>query len=159
MMVLTDLKGGNIMLGGISFQLAIICFYAIFMVEFFVRWWKDKPVDKQWKLRRDAKTEFQYHQRQDASGKMKIMITALLFSSLCLFIRWVVRNISSFQKWRLTMRKWCLPSHRVAGWLGRKNHSHPSVFQCTGWCYDHFGDVCIQPSASWIAFETSNRRR
>jgi hypothetical protein len=85
--VLIGVQGGNIMLGGISFQLAIICFYAIFMVEFFVRWWKDKPVGKQWKLRRDAKSESQYHQRSEASGKMKIMITALVFASLCLFIR------------------------------------------------------------------------
>ncbi|KAF8901514.1 RTA1-domain-containing protein [Gymnopilus junonius] len=92
--------GGHIMLGGISFQLAVIVIYALCAIEFYVRYTKKWPV-------RRIKTEDHPAEQQERalgqeglmSGKITLMSVALLFSTTCLFIRSVYRTIELTDGW------------------------------------------------------------
>ncbi|KIM85171.1 hypothetical protein PILCRDRAFT_817160 [Piloderma croceum F 1598] len=87
-------NGGHIMLGGIGFQMVSITVYVICAIEFFVRFWKNKPV------RGDDtshKTEEGWTARMDI--QMKIMIIGVTFNTTCLFIRAVYRTIELADGW------------------------------------------------------------
>ncbi|KAJ8509286.1 hypothetical protein ONZ45_g8529 [Pleurotus djamor] len=87
--------GGNIMLGGIVFQLVAITVYSICAFEFFMRYLYDRPVRSVAKpIGRD----------QDATrglldARLKLMTGALFFSTLLLFIRSVYRTIELADGW------------------------------------------------------------
>ncbi|KAF8878969.1 RTA-like protein, partial [Infundibulicybe gibba] len=79
--------GVKIMLGGVVFQLAIIVAYALLGVEFFVRYLKDAPL--KWKSPSKAN---EGSARGLLDKHMQILITSLVFSTTCLFIRSVYRT-------------------------------------------------------------------
>ncbi|KAK0488432.1 RTA1-like protein [Armillaria novae-zelandiae] len=82
-------KGGHIMLIGVAFQLAVITLYSILGIEFFARYLTDTPVQKrEW----DQK-------RGDLTLNLRLMITALAFSTICLFIRAEYRVIELEDGW------------------------------------------------------------
>ncbi|KAK0207348.1 RTA1-like protein [Armillaria fumosa] len=82
-------KGGHIMLIGVAFQLAVITLYSILGIEFFARYLTDTPVQKRvW----DQK-------RGDLTPNLKLMIAALTFSTICLFIRAEYRVIELEDGW------------------------------------------------------------
>ncbi|KAF8965860.1 RTA1-like protein [Flammula alnicola] len=92
---LNPTPGGNIMLGGISFQLFTITIYAMCASEFYVRY------SRNWPIRR-ASGETKDEGLRDGEpmgGKISLMSAALLFSTTCLFIRAVYRTIELSNGW------------------------------------------------------------
>jgi len=77
------------MLGGIVFQLVSLTIYAICATEFILRFFWDKPI-------RETLRE---KPRDLVNTRMKIMIGALVFSTICLFIRAVYRTIELSDGW------------------------------------------------------------
>ncbi|TFK97971.1 RTA1-domain-containing protein [Pterulicium gracile] len=83
--------GGNIMLGGIVFQTAVIIAYSIITIEFMWRYLKDKPIAN----RASVKTG-----RGFLYTKLKWMIAALCVCTTLLFIRAIYRIIELSEGWR-----------------------------------------------------------
>jgi RTA1 like protein len=73
--------GGNIMLGGIVFQTVALVFYLLLASEFIIRYVKEKPIQRAF--------------NEPPSGNytldknLKSMLSALIFGSLLLLIRYV----------------------------------------------------------------------
>lgn len=80
--------GGNIMLGGIAFQMAAITIYIILASEFVIRFLCDKPV------RSDAGPGTHYF-----DSRTRLMIFGLGLSAVLLFIRSVYRMIELADGW------------------------------------------------------------
>ncbi|EAU86411.2 hypothetical protein CC1G_05405 [Coprinopsis cinerea okayama7 len=86
-------RGGNIMLGGIAFQLSVIVFYSILVLEYFTRFMKDRPVNTIKPSHKD------YAPRGELTKELKFMLAALSFNTLCLFIRAIYRTIELVDGW------------------------------------------------------------
>jgi hypothetical protein len=104
------------MLAGIVFQLAAIVVYFLCEVEFFLRFFKDRPFARKVT---DADTG-----RGELTTKMKIMVLALLFSTTCLFIRSVYRTAELADGWtghvihtQVLFSKFILPSSNLINLL------------------------------------------
>lgn len=69
------------MLGGIVFQLAAIIAYVLCELEFFLRYIQDRPFRK-------AALVNGKSARGVLSPKIQVMVYVLLFSTVCLFIRY-----------------------------------------------------------------------
>lgn len=69
------------MLAGIVFQLAAIVVYMALAAEFIVRYLHDRPVRR---IAAEKAAALHY-----LSGNYKWMLSALAFSSICIFIRYV----------------------------------------------------------------------
>ncbi|KAG7442719.1 RTA1-domain-containing protein [Guyanagaster necrorhizus] len=97
--------GGNIMLGGIVFQLVVISCYAILAAEFLVRYRKNRPIYSRFgssTMRQSEATlpiNEQYF-RGELSSKIRLMIIALAFNTLCLYIRAIYRTIELSDGWK-----------------------------------------------------------
>ncbi|KIY69074.1 RTA1 like protein [Cylindrobasidium torrendii FP15055 ss-10] len=93
--------GGNIMLGGIIFQLVVIVVYTTLSAEFFWRYATDHPVSS--KLpgnARDSQSTLSTHtMRGELSGRSRLMVGALCFNLLVLFIRAIYRTIELSDGW------------------------------------------------------------
>ncbi|KAF8217435.1 RTA1 like protein-domain-containing protein [Mycena galopus ATCC 62051] len=86
--------GAHIMLAGIIFQMITISIYILLAIEFFIRYFTDKPVGGR---------EAVYHSlgvntasrggKGELDGKLRIMIGALAFNTTCLLIRAIYRTI------------------------------------------------------------------
>ncbi|TFK26843.1 RTA1-domain-containing protein [Coprinopsis marcescibilis] len=87
-------RGGNIMLGGIAFQLFVIVVYSILAVEYIVRYNNDWAVSKS--VGPDDKT---YTPRGQMTKNTKLMLFALLFNTLCLFVRAIYRAVELAEGW------------------------------------------------------------
>ncbi|KAH8831578.1 RTA1-domain-containing protein [Flagelloscypha sp. PMI_526] len=74
-------KGGNIMLGGIAFQLVVLTFATIFAGEYFIRYILDKPL------------------RGYIDAKTRTMMLTMCFVTLLLMIRAVYRTIELADGW------------------------------------------------------------
>jgi len=87
--------GGNIMLGGIIFQMIAVTFYMILAVEFIVRYVNDKP--------------FQRANNQPPTGNyfldknMKTMLSGLAISSVLIYIRSMYRVVELADGWSGTI--------------------------------------------------------
>ncbi|KAF9464056.1 RTA1-like protein [Collybia nuda] len=88
--------GGNIMLGGIIFQMATITIYVICAIEFFVRYFKRRPVRSVPLNAADGKES---SIRGYMDKRLKIMSIGLSFSTVCLFIRSIYRTIELVDGW------------------------------------------------------------
>ncbi|KAJ7036730.1 RTA1 like protein [Mycena alexandri] len=86
---LNPAKGGNVMLGGIVFQMVTITVYVFCAGEFLVRYLKNRPIGS---ASAPATTP-------PLGRKMKILISALVFNTTCLFIRAVYRVIELSDGW------------------------------------------------------------
>ncbi|KIM37554.1 hypothetical protein M413DRAFT_448364 [Hebeloma cylindrosporum] len=82
-------RGANIMLGGIVFQLAVIVFYSILAVEYYIRYHKRAPIA--------SKAGMQA--RGECTWKLKMMTYTLAFSTTLLFIRAIYRTIELSEGW------------------------------------------------------------
>ncbi|EJD04117.1 RTA1-domain-containing protein [Fomitiporia mediterranea MF3/22] len=80
--------GGNIMLGGIVFQLIAITIYIILGIEFFYRYLSDKP------RRQEAIAT-----RGSFDRRIQLMVIGLSFSTSCLLIRAIYRTIELADGW------------------------------------------------------------
>ncbi|RXW22085.1 hypothetical protein EST38_g3773 [Candolleomyces aberdarensis] len=89
--------GARVMLGGIAFQLAVIVLYAICAVEFVVRYVKDWPLRAVKTV--DSQASLQISGRGELTKKLKVMLCALAFSTIVLFIRAVYRLIELADGW------------------------------------------------------------
>jgi len=87
--------GGRIMLAGIAVQVAAITLYAITATEFLVRFLYDKPFDRPAHLTIRGTHPFDI--------KMKIMVAAMVFATLCLFIRSIYRLVELTDGWSGTI--------------------------------------------------------
>jgi len=76
-------------LGGIVFQLVSLIVYVICATEFFLRFFKDKPIRK----------ALNGQPKEVVNPRMMMMIRALIFSTVCLFIRAVYRTIELADGW------------------------------------------------------------
>lgn len=102
-----DLKGAklgsNVMLAGIIFQLVVITFYAILACEFLVRYTHDRPVARLFARKKRSDSLVTLSSPNTPRGildtKIKIMIFALAFNTLCLFIRAIYRTIELADGW------------------------------------------------------------
>lgn len=81
-------QGGNIMLGGIAFQLGVIVLFSTFTADYLVRYF--------WKRPTSVKAEFT---RGPLHKDIKLMIAAVAFNVTCLFIRGVYRTIELSDGW------------------------------------------------------------
>ncbi|KAF9072979.1 RTA1-like protein [Rhodocollybia butyracea] len=85
--------GGNIMLGGIVFQLTVISVYAICGTEFFIRYYRDQPI-------RDPGTLHEgFVRRGVLTRRLKLQAFALVLMTTCLWIRSVYRTIELADGW------------------------------------------------------------
>ncbi|PBK89674.1 RTA1-domain-containing protein [Armillaria gallica] len=91
-------KGGNIMLGGIVFQLVVITVYVICAAEFLVRYIKDIPI-RTANSQVDVVSKKPVYSRGVMSGKSLLMLGALALSTLFLYIRAVYRTIELSDGW------------------------------------------------------------
>ncbi|KAF6744171.1 RTA1-like protein [Ephemerocybe angulata] len=80
--------GGNIMLGGIAFQLLVIAVFFICAIEVIYRYLKDRPVPSAVPGERGTLTP-----------KLKIMVGALALSTIVLLIRAIYRTIELADGW------------------------------------------------------------
>ncbi|KAL1718144.1 RTA1 like protein-domain-containing protein [Schizophyllum commune] len=83
-------KGGNIMLGGICFQLAVIVFFIIVSAEYVYRYANDSPA----KRTGEADTH-----RGPLTKKMLLLFSSVSFVLVCLFIRSIYRTIELSDGW------------------------------------------------------------
>jgi len=81
-------RGSRIMLGGIAFQFAVIIIFSVFGIDFFLHYVRDRRV------RNDGSA------RGVLTPRLKLMLAALAFSALTLFIRSVYRIIELQGGWR-----------------------------------------------------------
>jgi len=79
-------QGANIMLGGIVFQLAVIVVFSICFIEYFIRYAKHAPI-------RAEST------RGEITRKLMMMLGAVAFVTLLLFIRAIYRTIELAGGW------------------------------------------------------------
>ncbi|KAF8797441.1 hypothetical protein BYT27DRAFT_7237264 [Phlegmacium glaucopus] len=94
-------KGGRITLGGIGFQLFVIVVYVFCAGEFFIRYLQRLPV------RGGAAESSEYNNSKleftkgtgGMNHKTRLMVVALIFSTLCLLIRAVYRTIELSNGW------------------------------------------------------------
>ncbi|KAF4617304.1 hypothetical protein D9613_006279 [Agrocybe pediades] len=108
--------GGRVMLGGISFQLVTISIYALCSLEYYIRYFLNKPIRRHDALASSTmSTASSMHtfeenhkmrdditlppQRAPLTKKLTIMSGALLFSTTCLFIRAIYRLIELSDGW------------------------------------------------------------
>ncbi|SJL17058.1 related to RTA1 domain protein [Armillaria ostoyae] len=95
--------GSNVMLAGIVFQLVVITFYAILACEFLVRYTHNRPVSKLFARKKRSDSLVTLSSPNTPRGfmdtKIKIMIFALAFNTLCLFIRAIYRTIELADGW------------------------------------------------------------
>ncbi|KAK0222325.1 RTA1 like protein-domain-containing protein [Armillaria fumosa] len=95
--------GSNVMLAGIVFQLVVITFYAILACEFLVRYTHNRPVARLFARRKRSDSLVTLSSPNPPRGfldtKIKIMIFALAFNTLCLFIRSIYRTIELADGW------------------------------------------------------------
>lgn len=86
-------QGGNIMLGGIVFQLVAIVAYVILASEFLLRYYHDSPVRYSYsatvtdKDGNAAKVAGEEGRRGKVDRKMKMMLLGMVGMTVCLFIR------------------------------------------------------------------------
>ncbi|KAF8916463.1 RTA1 like protein-domain-containing protein [Mucidula mucida] len=95
-------KGGNVMLGGIVFQLVVITFYALFAAEFIWRYYTDRPVSS-FSKNSEASINKPVHFRGVLSRKLSIMLLALVFEAVFLYIRAIYRTIELSDGWNGTI--------------------------------------------------------
>ncbi|KAJ2915434.1 hypothetical protein MD484_g4984, partial [Candolleomyces efflorescens] len=89
--------GGRVMLGGIAFQLVVIVVFSICGTEFIVRYLKDWPLGNVETV--DSEESLQLSKRGELTTKLKVMLSALTFSTIVLFIRAVYRLIELADGW------------------------------------------------------------
>ncbi|KAI0026998.1 RTA1 like protein-domain-containing protein, partial [Vararia minispora EC-137] len=82
--------GGNIMLGGIIFQLVAIILYSSLATEFFLRYVKDRP------LRHDSVA---YQKRTKTTGRTKLLLLGMVLMTIFLFIRSIYRTVELAGGW------------------------------------------------------------
>ncbi|TFK57102.1 RTA1 like protein [Heliocybe sulcata] len=98
-------KGGNIMLGGIAFQLAAICIYVACALEFFTRYLLDRPVRKvETRQRQGSSSTLHEHDglaptRGHLDRRLSLMVFGLGLSTVFIFIRSVYRTIELNDGW------------------------------------------------------------
>ncbi|KAF7985360.1 hypothetical protein HWV62_6587 [Athelia sp. TMB] len=84
-------KGAHIMLGGIVFQMFSITVYVVCAIEFFWRFFNDRPVERG----EDPKGAL----RGTPDRRLQVMMAALAFDTLCIFIRAIYRTIELANGW------------------------------------------------------------
>jgi len=85
-------QGGNIMLGGICFQLAAITVYSALTIEFLLRFLQDRPFPG-----RENTLTGRLTSAMDQ--RVKLLLAGLALSDLCIFIRAVYRTIELSNGW------------------------------------------------------------
>ncbi|KAK0477376.1 RTA1 like protein-domain-containing protein [Armillaria novae-zelandiae] len=89
--------GSNVMLGGIAFQLGVIVFYAILGCEFLLRYSYDRPFTN--RNTSSMTLSSPNTERGVIDKRLKYMIRALAFSTVCLTIRAIYRTIELADGW------------------------------------------------------------
>ncbi|KAJ7823783.1 RTA1 like protein-domain-containing protein [Mycena olivaceomarginata] len=85
-------KGGNVMLGGIIFQMVTITAYVLCAGEFLLRYLKNRPFALD-------RSSVSVTSTPPLGRNMKVLICALVFNTTCLFIRAVYRVIELSDGW------------------------------------------------------------
>ncbi|KAF9041127.1 RTA1-domain-containing protein [Hymenopellis radicata] len=93
--------GGNIMLGGIVFQLVVMTLFLFLAAEFFYRFFTDSPIAGRAFARVETEDS---HVTLTNSGyrlsrNMRLMLVALFFNTACLYIRAIYRTIELAGGW------------------------------------------------------------
>ncbi|TFK26903.1 RTA1-domain-containing protein [Coprinopsis marcescibilis] len=96
-------KGAKIMLGGIVFQLVVIVVYSVLGLEYFVRFIQDRPIGRTASTALDEKAlNPQGLVKRDQvrlTRKIKMMLFALVFTTVLLFIRAIYRTLELAEGW------------------------------------------------------------
>ncbi|KAJ3536791.1 hypothetical protein NMY22_g5878 [Coprinellus aureogranulatus] len=85
--------GGNMMLGGIVFQTSVILVFALCCLEYAIRYSKNRPIRK---AEYGSTTD---SERGEFTKDLKVMVSALVFITLVLFIRAIYRTIELADGW------------------------------------------------------------
>ncbi|KAJ7065693.1 RTA1 like protein-domain-containing protein [Mycena amicta] len=89
-------RGADIMLGGIGFQFGVIVIFSILVTDFLIRYLRDAP----WRRTSSKYTSIQpLVTRGTLTTRIKIVLSALCFSNVVLFIRSVYRIIELVGGW------------------------------------------------------------
>ncbi|KAL1731809.1 RTA1 like protein-domain-containing protein [Schizophyllum commune] len=83
-------KGGNIMLAGILFQMFCLIVFTLCFIEYFVRYFVDKPV----------KSLEQPTKRKPMTQNLQLMSAGLTFTILVIFVRSIYRTIELLDGWQ-----------------------------------------------------------
>ncbi|KAH9914183.1 RTA1-domain-containing protein [Epithele typhae] len=83
-------SGGNVMLGGIAFQLAAVCVYLAFASEFLVRYFRDRPV---------RAVSAMETKRPALAAAVRLMLLALALDGVLILIRSIYRTIELSDGW------------------------------------------------------------
>ncbi|EIM90022.1 RTA1-domain-containing protein [Stereum hirsutum FP-91666 SS1] len=94
--------GGNIMLGGIVFQLVAIVVYACLAAEFFFRYFTDRPFRRAGSGNGSTDT-IAAELKMPITQRMKLMILAMILMTTFLLIRSVYRTIELADGWNGTV--------------------------------------------------------
>ncbi|TEB27776.1 RTA1-like protein [Coprinellus micaceus] len=87
--------GANIMLGGIIFQTSVIFLFALSCLEFFIRYFRHRPVRTIGSHEKASKDT----DRGEFTKELRIMVWALTFITFILFVRAIYRTIELAGGW------------------------------------------------------------
>ncbi|KAF7292585.1 hypothetical protein MIND_01156000 [Mycena indigotica] len=140
-------QGADIMLGGIAFQFAVVILFSILVCDFLLRYLRDTP----WRESpKSSSTSLPTTMRGPLIPRTKIILSALAFSTVVLFIRSVYRLIEL-----------------AGGWEGRIIHTQVYFNVLDGgmivlaiftWNFVHPG-VFLAPPQAVLHFEEVKRTR
>jgi uncharacterized ion transporter superfamily protein YfcC len=90
--------GSNIMLVGIVFQVVVITVFSLCAVEYVVRYFKDMPIRSRTE-KSEAGNSTETLTRGELTTRIKLMLYAILFIMLLLFIRSIYRTAELADGW------------------------------------------------------------
>ncbi|KAF8177302.1 RTA1-like protein [Mycena galopus ATCC 62051] len=136
--------GGNIMLGGIVFQFVALCVYTACGVDFLRNYLASAPV----------RPMISSEERGTLDARLKVMIGAIGFSTLVLFIRSVYRMVELSDGWKGTVIRTeiyfnVLDGGMVTLAIWTMNIAHPGLLLRSA-DDDHEGDDS-EPKQPWTA--------
>jgi hypothetical protein len=151
------------MLGGIAFQMVAITLYVALATEFLWRYFTDRPVRSVTPAQHDGVNDrvpiaekTHTHTSRTLSPQLKQMIFALVFSTLCIFIRSVYRTIELADGWTgriITTQLYFSMFPLASG----KHIIDWSIVRCARWCYDCACDVYPQHLPPWSTPQQENQ--
>ncbi|KAF8182621.1 RTA1-like protein [Pholiota molesta] len=143
-------RGANIMLGGIIFQLFIIILFSACAIEYFIRYKKDAARDASFQLigREDGSERTSEDVPGQFTTKLRFMTYALVFTTLCLFIRGIYRIIELSGGWdgriiRTQVYFNVLDGMMVVLAIYTTNFVHPGIYLPSPHAYVHKEKVAV----------------
>jgi len=94
-------RGAKIMVAGVIIQMVVMIAYSAILLEFVVRYLSQRPVGRQFRLRRTKENAFVAPGSVEPADerKLKVLIAAMVFSTLLIFVRSIYRTVELLDGW------------------------------------------------------------